>query len=189
MSLHARDLVYHRANTVDQVMEAAVQGVAGIEFDMQFEDGQARVAHDVDEPGEQLFPLVMAADRAGMRLFAEIKPERATEAGVKHALDVLRLAREKVTVLCWRWEWLDQARAAGFDVGWVVYEPTPWALGQTRERRPQLLVVDYENWKGTALWPGPWDWMMYGVPDVSAALRFKKRGVRWIQSKNPAALL
>ena len=179
----------YRGNSLKAITAAVDLGLGGVEFDIQFKGGHPFVAHARDEKGESLAEVAALLTGADIRVFAEIKPEFATEAGVLEAFRLLKdIKTRRLVVTCWRWEWLEIAREFGISVGWVLYELTPWAHGQARLRRPSVIVTDKNNLQ-SELWPGPWQWCVYDVRDPLEARALMDKGARWIQSKDPQALL
>ena len=189
-------VVAHRGDTEAgpdnslKAIEAALQlGVAGVEFDIQFEADYPFVGHDPGHFGEHLAEVVELSLRyPGPTLFAEVKPEYMTEKGLETALELLAPVKSRTVITCYQRAPLRVARAAGWRIGWVVYKIHQSTKAELRELCPEFGITDWTNLKGN-LPRGICRWVVYDVRSRDVALEMMGRGARWIQSKRPRALL
>jgi len=189
-------VVAHRGDTEAgpdnslKAIEAALQlGVAGVEFDIQFEADYPFVGHDPDHFGEHLSEVVELFLRyPGPTAFAEVKPEYMTEKGLETVLELLAPVKSRTVITCYQRDPLRTARAAGWRIGWVVYEIHQSTKAELRELRPEFGITDWQNLKDR-LPTGICQWVVYDVRSIETARDMRSAGAKWIQSKKPRALM
>lgn len=74
------------------------------------------------------------------------------------------------------------AHTAGhYDIrtGWVLPERGPRTAERARKLAPDYLIADYPRIprRDADIWRGPWQWMVYVIDDLAAAMSCVERGI------------
>jgi glycerophosphoryl diester phosphodiesterase len=123
----------------------------------------------------------------GVSAFVEMKLESIERFGRSAVLEACCRVLEPVAG---RWapvsfdrDILAEARVAGLnDVGWVVrgFDPVIDAAGRSLPAR--WLFCNKRYLPPGPLPAGPWDWVVYEVPDAETAKALAVRGARWLET-------
>lgn len=79
----------------------------------------------------------------------------------------------------------------GARIGWVLTAYDDAARATATELAPDFLFVDLERVPAGSepLWPGPWAWAVYEVPDRATARAWQARGASYAETMNVRRLL
>ena len=127
--------------------------------------------------------------------FVELKRHSIDRHGldrsVRCLLQILARAPCRVVLISFRWRALRRARQLGsLPVGWVF---KPWwvpARILAGWLQPDYLFVRADRIPGRTrpFWPGPWQWVVYGVHDLDQARDLRARGADLIEVDDLPAL-
>ena len=72
----------------------------------------------------------------------------------------------------------------GARIGWVISKYDDATRAQATELAPQFLFANLERLpvEPEPLWPGPWDWVLYEVRDISTVKACQARGARFVET-------
>jgi glycerophosphoryl diester phosphodiesterase len=79
-------------------------------------------------------------------------------------------------------------RSGGARIGWVLDAWDDAALSTAGTLAPEYLFCDLPL-AGDPLWPGPWQWVVYGVETVEAAMAMAGRGADLVETRALGVLL
>lgn len=179
----------------DELMRTA--GVAGSVFDRP---SSVLSAIDVSEParfgdwhaGIRLPLLSDVVTWLGLRpeitAFVEIKRASLRRFGHTHVVPAILKAIQPVHAQCvvisFDLAAVEQAREAGFKIGWVLSEYDEAARVKFETLAPDFLFCNHEKLPadGGPLPKGPWHWAIYEVDTPDLALKLMNRGVRYIET-------
>ena len=129
-------------------------------------------------------------------VFVELKRHSIRRRGLHTAVDVLlqALARApcKVVFISFIWQAAGRVKARStLPVGWVFKPWSPLARWRAGRLRPDYLFVraDRVPRRPRPFWPGPWQWVVYGVKDLAQAQAFRARGADLIEVDELPGLL
>lgn len=133
--------------------------------------------------------LALIDGQAGVKAFVEIKEESlewfGREAAVDAVMEVMRPVRSAWVALSSDADAMAMARARGArEIGWVLERWTRAARAEAESLRPDFLfgAAAHVPAGGAPFWPGPWQWVIYGVNDPDTALGLRARGAQLIES-------
>ena len=136
------------------------------------------------------------ADYPRVTAFVELKRQSIRRTGLHTAVDVLleALSRApcKVVFISFKWQAVSRVRGhSELPVGWVFKPWSPLARWLAGRLRPDYLLVraDRVPRRPHPFWPGPWQWVVYGVKDLAQALAFRARGADLIEVDDLPGLL
>lgn len=146
------------------------------------------VFHDVRIP--TLAEMLALIDGyPGVVVFVEIKHASLARFGREAVMDavmqVMRPVRSKWVALSSDAEAMPLARARGArEIGWVLERWTRAARAGAEALRPDFLFSAATRVPAgdAPFWPGPWQWVVYGVNDADIALGLRARGARLIET-------
>jgi glycerophosphoryl diester phosphodiesterase len=179
--------------------DADLQRVAGRSESVFELTPEALAAIPVGEPGRfgGRFPSARVptlaqfagwlAHHPGISAFVEMKLESITQFGRNAVLEACLRALEPVPG---RWapvsfdrEILAEARVAGLnEVGWVVRGHDEVIDAAARSLPARWLFCNKRYLPSGPLPAGPWDWVVYEVPDAATAKALAARGARWLET-------
>jgi len=151
--------------------------------------------------GENIFPptldqlLALLAAYPDVSLFLEFKTESLEKFGLKNVFDqawsALGNLRGRVIPISSSERLSDYARRQGAAaIGWVAARWDEEHHEVAARLQPDFL---FTNWKrlpdSQPLWEGPWQWAVYEVVDPEVAERLVARGIYFIESMDPQALI
>ena len=136
------------------------------------------------------------ADYPQVTAFVELKRQSIRRTGLHTAVDVLlkALARApcKVVFISFKWRAVQRVSELGtLPVGWVFKPWSPVARWLAGRLRPNYLLVraDRVPSRPRPFWPGPWQWIVYGVAELAQARAFRDRGADLIEVDDLPGLL
>ena len=216
---HRGDVENFSENTVPAIRAALQAGARFVEFDVQLtadevpvllhDSSLARTAgldlciHDarLDELGGIELPtlsevVALLQEWPGITAFVEIKPASVRRFGANRAATVivqaLQPVAERAVVISFHRGVLEHARGLGAGaIGWVLEE---WGENTRRDAlalQPEYLLckVDRLPADDSALWEGPWRWVIYEVQSAELALRLASRGADFVETMAITRLL
>lgn len=131
----------------------------------------------------------------GVQAFVELKRHslvrHGTETVLRAVLGELKAAIFPWVIISFEAEALDVARRLGVArVGWVLRTYDAPARRCARSLAPQFLFCNWTRLPhpDTALWPGPWDWVIYDTVEPALARRLQQAGAAYIETADVAAL-
>lgn len=146
------------------------------------------VFHDVRIPTLSEM-LTLIDGYPGVVVFVEIKRASLARFGREAVMDavmqVMRPVRSAWVALSSDAEAMPLARAHGArEIGWVLERWTRAARAGAEALRPEFLFSAATRVPpGDApFWPGPWQWVVYGINDAETALSMRARGARLIET-------
>jgi glycerophosphoryl diester phosphodiesterase len=79
----------------------------------------------------------------------------------------------------------------GARIGWVLPAYDDRAAGEAAAVGPEFLFCNLERLPpaNERLWPGPWEWAIYEVPDLRTARDCQSRGARFVETMTVRTLL
>ncbi len=125
--------------------------------------------------------------------FVEIKRASLNRFGVgpvvKRVLDELRSVMDNAVVISFDREAVDLARReGGARIGWVIEAWNDAVRADAGTLGPQYLFCNLPL-AGNPLWPGPWQWVVYGVETVDDAMAMAGRGADFVETMAVGELL
>lgn len=72
--------------------------------------------------------------------------------------------------------------------GWCIEHFSQASLREAQALKPNILICSCDLPGDAALWPGPWEWFVYGVETLEQARYWSERGAKWIEADDPAAV-
>ncbi len=125
--------------------------------------------------------------------FVEIKRASLNRFGVgpvvKRVLDELRPVMDNAVVISFDREAVDLARReGGARIGWVIEAWNDAVRADAGTLGPQYLFCNLPL-AGNPLWPGPWQWVVYGVETVDDAMAMAGRGADFVETMAVGELL
>ncbi len=125
--------------------------------------------------------------------FVEIKRASLRRFGVgpvvERVLRELRPVMDNAVVISFDREAVDLARREGpARIGWVIEAWDDAVRGDAGTLGPQYLFCDLPL-AGDPLWPGPWQWVVYGVETVDDAMAMAGRGADFVETMAVGELL
>ncbi len=125
--------------------------------------------------------------------FVEIKRASIRRFGVgpvvERVLDELRPVMDNAVVISFDREAVDLARREGpARIGWVIEAWNDAVRADAGTLGPQYLFCNLPL-AGNPLWPGPWQWVVYGVETVEAAMAMAGRGADLVETMALGVLL
>jgi len=104
-------------------------------------------------------------------------------------LDELRPVLDNAVVISFDIAAVDLARhQGGARIGWVLEAWDDTVRADAGALGPEYLFCDMPL-AGDPLWPGPWQWVVYGVQTVEAAMAMAGRGADLVETMAVAELL
>ncbi len=125
--------------------------------------------------------------------FVEIKRASLRRFGVgpvvERVLDELRPIMDNAVVISFDREAVDLARREGpARIGWVIEAWNDAVRADAGTLGPQYLFCNLPL-AGDPLWPGPWQWVVYGVETVDDAMAMADRGADFVETMAVGELL
>jgi glycerophosphoryl diester phosphodiesterase len=126
--------------------------------------------------------------RPDVTLFVEIKRESLVRFGPGLVVDRIVRAmaprRHQCVAISFDLPVLSDVRAQGHPaVGWVLSDIRTKSQAAAQALNPEFLFVDHKKLRRTgALWPGPWQWVVYEVATLPLARMLERRGVQFIET-------
>ncbi len=125
--------------------------------------------------------------------FVEIKRASLRRFGVgpvvERVLDELRAVLDQVVVISFDREAVVAARRQGVSrIGWVIDSWLDSVRADAETLGPQYLFCDMPI-AGDRLWPGPWQWVVYGVETADDAMAMAARGADLVETMAVGELL
>jgi glycerophosphoryl diester phosphodiesterase len=125
--------------------------------------------------------------------FVEIKRASLRRFGVgpvvARVLDELRPVMSNAVVISFDIEAVEVARrSGGARIGWVLDAWDDAVLSTAGTLAPEYLFCDLPL-AGDPLWPGPWQWVVYGVETVESAMAMAGRGADLVETMALGVLL
>ncbi|MGA8260968.1 MAG: glycerophosphodiester phosphodiesterase family protein [Arenicellales bacterium] len=121
--------------------------------------------------------------------FVEIKGESLEEFGVEPMMRAVMEAIETVRRRCVIISFDDQCVAhtqARYEIrtGWVLPHWNRRTESRARELSPDFLFAEDVQVpaRATGIWRGPWQWAVYVINDVDAALTYVERGIHLVET-------
>lgn len=143
---------------------------------------------------EDLVPLLRSWPRA--RALIEVKQESLGAFGTDHVmhriLSALHEALAQCIIISFVQEPLIHARDHGrLPIGWVLPEWSNASRAAAMRLQPDYLICSRKRLPAEpeALWPGPWQWIVYTVNTVEEALALCRRGITLIETDVIRSLL
>jgi glycerophosphoryl diester phosphodiesterase len=187
------------------VHDASLARVAGVDVDV-LRSGAAELDaiapaeparfgarfHDVRLPRLRGLGDWLAA-RPTLHLFVELKRASLARHGRERCVDVtaaaLAAVRQRCTVISFDHDVLPLARAAGFQIGWVLPAWEAATLASLEALAPAVAFCDRLKLPASGPLPsGAWDWAVYEVRDAVTARALHARGVRYIETMAVASM-
>lgn len=138
--------------------------------------------------------VALLGEYRDIEIFAEIKDESIERIGQDATLDtilpVLEALRGAVVVISFNLEIVLSARARSkHPIGWCVARYDEVSAEKAKQAKPEFLLTNYKDLPadGSALWPGPWAWVLYEVVDPDVAEDLMSRGASIIETMDLAA--
>jgi glycerophosphoryl diester phosphodiesterase len=176
--------------------DASLERTAGIDteiFDVEADRVRAiEVAPGVTVP--TLAEMVEALrDWADATAFVEIKRASLRRFGVgpvvEAVLDGLRPIMDRAVVISFDPDAVVAARQSGVPrIGWVIDAWHDAVRTQAESLGPEYLFCDMPI-AGERLWPGPWQWVVYGVETADDAKAMAARGADLVETMAVGELL
>jgi glycerophosphoryl diester phosphodiesterase len=205
---HRGDLSSHPENSLAALESPLTAGIRHLECDLQINaSGTPVLMHDdnllrtyaidrpvfehVDRPSPALPTLAdvleLAGRYLGTTLYLEVKHNSLEHWGEMFVLDRLRPWAEQLrehVLFARSISFLSLVRQAGLPkIGVILRDWSAATLEQVTELQPDFLVTNINRVpRGENLWPGPWQWAVYEVADVSTALHWGNRGATFVLS-------
>ncbi len=125
--------------------------------------------------------------------FVEIKRASVRRFGVgpvvERVLDELRPVMDNAVVISFDREAVTLARRlGGIRIGWVIEAWDDAVLADAQALGPEYLFCDMPI-AGDRLWPGPWQWVVYGVETADDAMAMAARGADLVETMAVGELL
>lgn len=125
--------------------------------------------------------------------FVEIKRASVRRFGVgpvvERVLDELRPVMDNAVVISFDREAVTLARRlGGTRIGWVIEAWDDAVLADAQALGPEYLFCDMPI-AGDRLWPGPWQWVVYGVETADDAMAMAARGADLVETMAVGELL
>ncbi len=125
--------------------------------------------------------------------FVEIKRASIRRFGVgpvvDRVLDELRPVMDNAVVVSFDREAVALARRrGGARIGWVIEAWDDAVLADAEALGPEYLFCDMPI-AGDRLWPGPWQWVVYGVETADDAMAMAARGADFVETMAVGELL
>lgn len=82
-----------------------------------------------------------------------------------------------------------------FPIAWVLHRRDQASKKRAEIMKPDYLMCNYKKLpefvssSHDALWPGPWQWMLYEIIDPELALFYAERGINFIETMNIGKML
>lgn len=162
-------------------------------------------AHEPGRLGEAFHPtpiptlrevVTLFNDHPATEVFVELKRASIRRFSRRAMLDAVmpELARARFPwhLISFDYEILAQARAdCACHIGWVLPEEPPWDKALAERLAPEYLFADLDALRQTdgTLWPGPWQWAIYGVNDPADVAPLAAAGARYLETDRLADLL
>lgn len=128
--------------------------------------------------------------------FVELKIEAIESYGldsaVKRMVSMLKPFGEQCVLISFHADVPPLARKLGMKrIGWVIRDWDKQSLECAGALAPDVLFCNYKKIPDTdgVLWPGSWHWALYDVVDPEVAMRWIRRGARFIESWDVGGLL
>ena len=128
-------------------------------------------------------------------IFVEIKSEAVGYLGFDGAMQKLLEATaaiaEQRIFISYHYEFLSFLKQeTGQKIGWVMTYYDDASLAQADKLQPEYLICNKNKLHKTGKLPSnTWAWFVYDVVELQEAIALQKRGVKFIESWNPQALL
>lgn len=143
---------------------------------------------------EDLVPLLRSWPR--VRTLIEVKQESLEAFGTDHVmrriLSALHEALAQCIIISFVQEPLIHARDHGhLPIGWVLPEWSNASRAAAMRLQPDYLICSRKRLPAEpeALWPGPWQWIVYTVNTVEETLALRRRGITLIETDVIRSLL
>lgn len=72
--------------------------------------------------------------------------------------------------------------------GWCLERYDAQSLQRAQKLQPSMLICACDLPTGDRLWPGPWEWFVYGIENAQQAQAWHARGANWIEADNPSII-
>jgi glycerophosphoryl diester phosphodiesterase len=172
-------------------------------FEVTPEQLQDISVHEPDRFGDRFAPLdVTDLDTVLSRLSAlpdcramvEIKQESLEHWGLekvmKSLLPKLEALHGQAVLISYSHEALSDARQhSDIDIGWVLSRYDQPHHEQASLLKPEFLICNENKIQQQALWPGPWNWMVYDVTEAAQAMQWARRGVEFVETRDIGTML
>jgi glycerophosphoryl diester phosphodiesterase len=126
--------------------------------------------------------------RSRVTAFVEIKRESLRRFGhetvVAKVLEAIEPVRARCAVISFDLPAVKLAREGGVEIGWVLTGYDEASRLECGQLRPDYLFCNHLKLPpdGSALWPGPWRWVLYEVDDPRLAETLLRRGADLIET-------
>lgn len=141
---------------------------------------------------QSLMPLM--ANFPDKILFLEIKKEsfkhRTREEIVDALLGICLPIHKQLVFISYDYDVLKLVQKKSSNkIGFVLTSYCDDSEKQAHELKPDVIICNAKKLPDTALWAGPWEWMVYDIVEKSQAQALAKRGVKWIETWDCAKLV
>lgn len=138
----------------------------------------------------------LLAEHPGVEVFVEIKRHSLERFGVRptvrRIVEQIGAIEAQSIITSFESRALEVARRRGCPrIAWVARTCDDNTRTQAEALEPDFLLFDLKKLpdRDDALWPGPWQWMLYETSDPAAALKWHKRGARYIETDDICPML
>jgi glycerophosphoryl diester phosphodiesterase len=129
------------------------------------------------------------------RVFVEVKRESLARFGIGETLlkifDAIEPIREQCVIISFEANALSVAREMeGYKIGWVIRHYDDETYDAAGVLQPEILCCNLEKIpSNTALWTGPWQWMLYQTSDPSQVAHYGGLGVDYLETDDITGML
>lgn len=146
---------------------------------------------------ENILPLTEVMQRLSYFkgiFFVEIKSEAVDFLGVEVALEKLIEATDSISAkrvfISFHTEFIQHVKnVTAIAAGWVITTYNNEALDTALQMQPEYLICNKRKLPPQRLPMGEWEWFLYDIVDADEARQWFERGVNYIESWDPRALL
>ena len=169
--------------------------------DRDFKELAGISGHYPQKYAEQFFPLPLqsleqtcsALAELNTKVFIEIKKEsiglRGREAFLESVLQTSSILGEQRYIISFDAEILRLAKSkTQLPIGWCIEDFSEQTLAQAKDLGPAVLICDCSMPVDGKLWPGSWEWFVYGVETLAQAQYWAECGATWIEADDPPAV-
>ena len=130
----------------------------------------------------------------GLTALVEIKEESIEYWGVEKVVQKLTATIAPHSNQCVIISFSAEAIAAvkqhgGIRTGWVLHKYDASHKQIANDLQPNFLICNQRKINTPKLWPGKWQWMLYGVENAELALAWAERGVAYVETDHIAELM
>lgn len=138
----------------------------------------------------------LLAGHPGVEVFVEVKQESMAYFGIEitmnRVIEQIAPIREQCVLTSFEAPALLYSRETGFEkIAWVIRDYGPEAKQIADALQPDYLVCNLKKIPSTpgALWPGPWQWMLYATDDPHEAMRCFETGAPYVETNDIGGML